>query len=514
MPPKHTTPSHPPNVPPGPQTDKPKVVQTPHHRPVVSTGSSSNNPKNIQTPYHRPVVSTGPLSNNLKNVQDPHHHQGGSHNRPIVSAGPSSNNPKNVQAHHHHPVVLTGPSSNNPKNVTNLPLRPAVLTGTHSGGGGGGGRGGDGGGRGGGGGGRGGGGSGGGGSSGGDGGGGDNGGGSDEFENISLYDSFFHPLPSLPEASDKKDFNNSYSSATTGYIVPPAYWEEVPVAHYLEKAHQALRFPKAKRYLEARFDLNLDPLLRMRVEADVVRWGDEHLAFHVNHALYARFSTIMESFSEYEIDKCRPDKVWRRRHNAEDRQHECVALFESKIKNAIVEDELKAAKLFPGEDPQQKIEGALEKGWEKGTYFQGKSLKIMSQIAKYSRSTYFNTNYVALFDSKHLFLCVFDRQDPSGLKATLVPCQEEGNNLARRALLGWLIEAWEKELAGENSHAPPHPDDIENERKAEEKKAAKEAAKGHGDGAASTTAGSGSKPTKPTKPTKTVKISKENNPRN
>ncbi|KAH6635844.1 hypothetical protein F5144DRAFT_565602 [Chaetomium tenue] len=261
----------------------------------------------------------------------------------------------------------------------------------------------------------------------------------------------------------------------------------------------------------------------MRVEADVVRWGDEHLAYHVNHALYARFGLIMESFSEYEVDECRPDKLWRRCHNTEDHQHDCVALFESKIKDAIEKDQFQAAQLLPGEDPQQKIQDALDEGLEKGTHFRDKSLKIMCQAAKYARNTHFNTNYVALFDSNYLFLCVFSREDPSHLRATLVPCQGKNNVDARRALLGWLIEAWEENREGRNSHAPPHPGDKENKMKAAAKKAAKEqaaaekaaeaASRGHGDGPASRTEGSGSKPTKPTKPTKTVKISEENNTR-
>ncbi|KAH6847369.1 hypothetical protein B0I37DRAFT_374891 [Chaetomium sp. MPI-CAGE-AT-0009] len=283
------------------------------------------------------------------------------------------------------------------------------------------------------------------------------------WENICLDESFFQPLPQLHTAAEwVKKSDLSYSSPAVSATVPPAYWLEVDATHYLLKADKALEKPKVKRYLQVRANPSTDPLFRMRVEADVVRFGNEQLVFHVNHALFANFGATIESFSEYHTDGCRPDKVWRQ-YDPKGNAHEAVALLESKIKCGIEENEFLAAKLYPGEDPKKKLAAVVRK--TKKTHFMKKSLKIMSQVSKYARSQVFNTNYVALFDSNYLFLCVFDQQNPVALKGTLIPCQGPKSNIARRAFLGWLIEAWEKKCEGENFRAPPHPDDGKTKKK-------------------------------------------------
>lgn len=40
-----------------------------------------------------------------------------------------------------------------------------------------------------------------------------------------------------------------------------------------------------------------------------------------------------------------------------------------------------------------------------------------------------------------------------------MPCQGTAGKDARRALLGWLIEAWEEEEVGQNEAAPPNSSD-------------------------------------------------------
>ncbi|KAK4243458.1 hypothetical protein C7999DRAFT_36201, partial [Corynascus novoguineensis] len=67
----------------------------------------------------------------------------------------------------------------------------------------------------------------------------------------------------------------------------------------------------AMQYLYGHSDPGPDPLARMRSEADVVRYGDEQLIFHVNHAVYACFGNKIEFYGEYEFDHCRPDKAWK-----------------------------------------------------------------------------------------------------------------------------------------------------------------------------------------------------------
>ncbi|KAK4149468.1 hypothetical protein C8A00DRAFT_18848, partial [Chaetomidium leptoderma] len=260
----------------------------------------------------------------------------------------------------------------------------------------------------------------------------------------SLYESLFHPLAPLRAAAEwREKSTTSYSSDKVAITHPPSYWAEVPVSHYLQKADRAIEKPRAKHYLQGQAEPTVDPLMRLRVEADVVRYGNEQLAFHANHALFACFGPCMESFAEYEFDGSRPDKTWRRVDSKG--SGKLFAVLESKVKATIYSEEFTAAMLMDGENHK--------------THFKGKSLKIMSQVARYARTETFNTNYVALFDSDYLFLGVFDRTDPYSMKGTLVSCSDRD---ARRALLGWLIEAWEKEEAGQNGLSSPHPGDSGN----------------------------------------------------
>jgi hypothetical protein len=234
----------------------------------------------------------------------------------------------------------------------------------------------------------------------------------------------------------------------------------VPIKHYLQNAEKMMNNAAVKRYLTTHTNPSLDPLMRMRREADVVRYGNEQLASHVNHALFAGIGSQIECLSEYGYEKSRPDKVWREASVGGARR-ETFAVFESKIKATINSKELGVARLLKDENPKGKIESAI--GSLSKTHFSGKSLSIMAQAAKYFRHPVFNTNYVALFDSDYLFLCVFSQDSAYSVKGTLIPCQGVEGKGVRRALLGWLLEAWEKQLAGQNTRAPTHPAELETE---------------------------------------------------
>ncbi|KAG7293833.1 hypothetical protein NEMBOFW57_003891 [Staphylotrichum longicolle] len=274
-----------------------------------------------------------------------------------------------------------------------------------------------------------------------------------------LYDSFSRPLPNLPQAPGwKEKLDTHWSSPLTEIKYPPTYWEEVPVDHYLQKAKRELGKPSVKHYLQVHGDPSMDPLMKMGVEADVVRYSNEQLALPVNHALFASVGGgKIECYSESESQGSRPDKIWKRAsaNPSGGKSEGTFALFESKIKRTILQDEFAVAKLSTPGDVAAKVKSASKN--PKKTHFDGKSLKIMCQAAKYANNASFNSNYVALFDLEWLFLCVFDRTDPLSVKGTMVPCQGPDSKDARLALLGWLIEAWEEELAGRNTAVPAHP---------------------------------------------------------
>lgn len=85
-------------------------------------------------------------------------------------------------------------------------------------------------------------------------------------------------------------------------------------------------------------------------------------------------------------------------------------------------------------------------------------VNTVKQLTAYAHHEAFDTRYVACFDGRYISLGVFS-QGPRGsltplLKGTLLPCQGQHGNKARRALLGWLIEAQLKKKTGENHFVP------------------------------------------------------------
>lgn len=64
-----------------------------------------------------------------------------------------------------------------------------------------------------------------------------------------------------------------------------------------------------------------------------------------------------------------------------------------------------------------RVKIAQAAGLPEPTLFQGlMTYKVMGQVAKYTQSDFYNTNYVALFDSDHLFLMVFNPADVKSIK--------------------------------------------------------------------------------------------------
>jgi hypothetical protein len=276
-----------------------------------------------------------------------------------------------------------------------------------------------------------------------------------------LYEAFSDPLPDFPEAPGWKaptPFSLGSSNPATNVTCPPACWLEVHVNHYLQIAKRELAKPAVKDYLQGCAYPEMDPLLKLRCEADVVRYGNEQLILSVNQALRAILGDgRIECYSEFEFDNCRPDTAWVMAGSGDELDSKnSFALLEAKIQGAIRPDQFGPTKITREQDLPGAFESAA--GNSKRTHFIGNSERIMSQVAKYARNVAFNTNYVALFDSGFLFLGIFslDEKDTYFMKGTLIPCQGSASKDARKALLGWLVEAWENKLAGRNRRSAKH----------------------------------------------------------
>ncbi len=187
----------------------------------------------------------------------------------------------------------------------------------------------------------------------------------------------------------------------------------------------------------------------MRREADVVTYAAIHLTHTVNMALGSFFKDAVESVSEVNAEGCRPDFIWRVAGSEEAKQ--AFAILEMKatggVDPAVFEDATEA-----------NADAAGQEGDDGVTLFKykGKEYKPIKQITAYAQSNGFNTRYLALFDGHYLFLGVFSEGKSSLgiplLSGTLIPCHGKEVCHARKALLGWLIEAkLEKEKGRNNS---------------------------------------------------------------
>ncbi|KAH6617496.1 hypothetical protein F5144DRAFT_606995 [Chaetomium tenue] len=237
------------------------------------------------------------------------------------------------------------------------------------------------------------------------------------------------PLPALKMANDfNPKLGNHKSSALVDAADPPRFWSEVRAEHYLALADKYLAKAGVQSKLSLQYASSLDPTFRVRREADVVTYAATHLTNSANIAIDAFFSGAVETVSEMEVNQCRPDYIWRAAGSKGANQ--AFAILEMKITG-------RAASYRPE------------------TYFQyddGSEYKAMKQLATYAHSKQFDSRYAALFDGSHLFLGIFS-EGPTPvplLKGTLLPCHDDQGRHARKALLGWLIEAKLEKQQGRN----------------------------------------------------------------
>ncbi len=125
------------------------------------------------------------------------------------------------------------------------------------------------------------------------------------------------------------------------------------------------------------------------------------------------------------------------------------AILEMKITGGINPNDFYAAR---STDTEENEAIAQTRDQDPPNRFSSDILNIIKQATAYSHNVKFGTRYIALFDGRYLFLGVFSQgtNDAPLLEGTLVPCLGEKGGDARKALLGWLIEAKTQSQRGQN----------------------------------------------------------------
>lgn len=275
---------------------------------------------------------------------------------------------------------------------------------------------------------------------------------------LTIFQAFNAPLPTFEKAYD---FDPSLGKHTSSSLVestkPPRYWSEVDVAHYLALADSYLAKPQVKSQLALHYAPSLEPTFRVRREADVVTYAATHLTHAVNMAIDLIFPDSIESVSEVELGNCRPDFIWRSAGSKTAKQTFAVLEMKSTggIDVAVFRDATEAQAHAADKEREQQ-EPANEEA--EATFFKdgANEYSTIKQMTTYAQSDAFDTCYIACFDGPYLFLGVFS-PGPGRLpllKGTLLPCHGDRGHHARKALLGWLIEARIEKQRGKNHRVP------------------------------------------------------------
>ncbi|KAK3291582.1 uncharacterized protein B0H64DRAFT_248290 [Chaetomium fimeti] len=255
-------------------------------------------------------------------------------------------------------------------------------------------------------------------------------------------------LPQFKMANDyEASLGNHESSAIVEVTGPPRFWTEVPAHHYESVANLYLKGPGVMDKLKLHHCPSLDPTFRVRREADVVTYAATHLTHTVNTAIDSVFPNAVESVSEVEVNKSRPDYIWRAAGSTG--ASETFAMLEMKITGRVDPGVFRRA-------TETRAHAADREGESQETFFaylNGEDYRAIKQITSYVHSHDFNTRYAALFDGVYLFLGVFSEGTSRTplLKGTLLPCHGTEGCHARKALLGWLIQAKMDKKNGRNN---------------------------------------------------------------
>ncbi|KAH6621552.1 hypothetical protein B0J18DRAFT_481190 [Chaetomium sp. MPI-SDFR-AT-0129] len=294
-----------------------------------------------------------------------------------------------------------------------------------------------------------------------------------------IIDAFEQALPPVRLATDfGTELGGHESSMLVKSTVPPPFWIARKAEHYLELADRYLSTPKVRAYLSNHYLPSLEPTFRVRREADVVTFTATHLTHAANLALGgAVFPGEVEMLSEYQRGQCRPDCIWRLDSTGGDENSDDDAVSGSGGRKqnkqqrkrtgpvfAVLELKITGAFNVCDFDNSKVEESNLSKRNPKRTQIEGEILSPMKQITTYGQSENFDTQYVACFDGRTLFLGVLlpgpESTTAPFIRGTVLSCQGglaengKGHEYARKALLGWLIEARLEQRADKNHHVP------------------------------------------------------------
>jgi len=259
---------------------------------------------------------------------------------------------------------------------------------------------------------------------------------------ITILDAFDQPLHALPQVPGL-GANTHISSPATAKTDSPKFWLDRKIQPYELLANQALETPAVLREVTENCLPSNEPTFMVSVEADVVRAAALYFLHPVNMALTARhpdasIECLAESTSRMSSANIRPDIVYRKNGRN-------FALLELKITGVVERPEFNAARLAATALPNQV--DAKRSNAEKeisGTFFRDKALKIIKQMANYSQNDGWGTQYVALFNWDWLFLSIFN-DDEEIIHGTLLYRNDSQRRRYRKALLGWLLEAYDND---------------------------------------------------------------------
>lgn len=272
-----------------------------------------------------------------------------------------------------------------------------------------------------------------------------------------LLDSFDEALPKFTV------YNNAPQvslSTHTKAEIPPVFAIEQEVSPWIEKAETFLEqlHPEAKAALGKEKMAEIDSSTCHYNESNVVTSLDMYLLHAIHRVMTKKYDKYLR-ISEYSMESMRGDETF---FKGPFDNRIAIALFEVKRRKVIRANEFSEAA-----DPAsggirktiEKIEAEARKNRTTEnvvTKFRGKALKLVKQVTTYAVLN--QVEYVALCDYDHLVLFRFPelkgekeqeaRKEKKECRAgpychyTLL--EVEGNVKVRKAMLGFIVEAWEK----------------------------------------------------------------------
>lgn len=256
-----------------------------------------------------------------------------------------------------------------------------------------------------------------------------------------IRESFKQTLPNLPQDGTAKVA--TMSGQSTSLTDPPCLFVARAIDAYSASADDALKDGKVRTQTENAYLPAIEQTFYLFTEGDVVRAAALYLLHPVNVALAAIFPRrSIYCSAELASNGTRPDVVYMDGNTL-------VAVLEFKNTGIIVPAQFEVAGLR-GTSTMEDINRKCDTR-SGNTFFEDNSWVLLKQMANYRNNR--QTDYIAIFDWNHLFIAVFTPQSENFVHGTFVHREGNGERYLRRALLGWLIEAFQN--TGKCSFALP-----------------------------------------------------------